>query len=175
MRSRPHTLELAAEWLRANVAPARERVALHLLYDVPLVREERCLLDESGAPASVFSPWQQYQQRWMREWSGERWDIALLYPERARWPWIAANAAEYVAALDVEWIITAGEAGASTNAMMAAVRNAVRERAELVARFPSESRPRSSGIPGLDTPNFTRFVLTKRWLGPELEVYRLRR
>lgn len=175
MRSRPHTLELAADWLRANASPARDKVALHLLYDLPLARVESNLFDESGAPLSVFSPWQHYQQRWMREWAGERWNVELLYPDRARWPWIAKNAAEYVAGLDVEYVITPGEAGAGANAMMAAVREAVRARGELAASFPAETRPPNSGISGLDTPHFTRFVLTKRWLGPELEIYRLRR
>lgn len=175
MRARPHTLELAANWLREHASPARDSVALHLLYDLPLARLESNLFDESGAPRSVLSPWQHYQQNWMREWSGERWNVSMLYPDRARWPWIAKNAAEYVAGLTVDYVITPGAAGVGANPMMSAVREAVLARGELVASFPAETRPPNSGISGLDTPHFTRFVLTKRWLGPELEIYRLRR
>lgn len=175
MRSRPHTLEMAADWLREHANPARDRTALHLLYDVRLARTDRNLFDESGAALNVFSPWQHYQQRFLREWSGERWDIEMLYPERTRWPWIAAHAVEFVDALDVDFAICPGGGGAGAHPMMSAVREAIRARGELVASFPAESRPPNSGISGLDTPHFTRFVLTKRWLGPELEIYRLKR
>lgn len=175
MRSRPHTLEMAADWLREHADSSRERIALHPLYDVPLARLERNLFDDSGAASSVFSPWQHYQQRWMREWSGERWDIALLYGDRTRWPWIAKHPREFVEALDVDLVIYSGGAGAAAHPMMAAVREALRARGELLASFPAETRPANSGLSGLDTPHFTRFVLTKRWLGPELEIYRLAR
>ncbi len=175
MRARPHTLELAADWLRQHASSERASIALHLLYDLPLARVEANLFDETGAPRGVFSPWQHYQQRWMRGWSGERWNVAMLYPDRPRWPWIAKNAAEYVAGLECEYVVTPGAAGAGANPMMAAVREAVQARGELVASFPAESRPPNSGISGLDTPHFTRFVLTKRWLGPELEIYSLGR
>jgi 4-amino-4-deoxy-L-arabinose transferase-like glycosyltransferase len=174
MRSRPHTLEQVAQWLRANAAPGRDKIALHLLYDVPLAREERNLFDAAGAPRAIFSPWQRYQQTWMRRWSGERWNIEFLYGDRTRWPWIAQHPQEYVAGLEADFVICSGEAGANANPMMAAVRDAVRARGEQVASFPDEVRPPNSGLSGLDTPHFTRFVSTGRWFGPEVEIYRLR-
>jgi hypothetical protein len=174
MRSRPHTLEQVAQWLRANSAPGRDKLALHLLYDVPLAREERNLFDQRGAPRTIFSPWQRYQQSWMRAWSGERWDIEFLCGERERWPWIAKNPGEYVENLAADLVICPGEAAAGANPLTAAVRDAVRERADLVASFPDEHRPPTSGLSGLDTPHFTRFVLSGRWFGPEVEIYRIR-
>jgi 4-amino-4-deoxy-L-arabinose transferase-like glycosyltransferase len=173
MRARPHTLEQAAQWLQTNLDRTRERVAIHLLYDVPLVRRESNLFDASGAKRTVYAPWQHYQQRWLREWQGERWDLESLYDDRTRWAWIAKNAEAYVAALDAGYVLCPGENGAGVNPMMEAVRRAVAARGALVARFPQENRPPPSGISGLDTPHFTRFVLSARWFGPELELYRL--
>jgi len=173
MRARPQTLEQAAEWLRAHVDRTRERVAIHLLYDLPLVRREANLFDASGAKRTAYAPWQNYQQNWLREWQGERWDLESLYDDRTRWAWIAKNAAAYVEGLGAGYVLCSGESGAGANPIMEAVRNTVAARGTLVARFPAENRPPPSGISGLDTPHFTRFVLSARWFGPELELYRL--
>lgn len=173
MRARPQTLELAAQWLEANVDRTRERVAIHLLYDLPLARREANLFDASGAKRSVYAPWQHYQQNWMRDWQGERWDLESLYDDRTRWAWIAKNADAYIETLNAGYVLCSGEHGAGVNPMMDAVRRAVAARGTLVARFPQENRPPTSGYSGLDTPHFTRFVLSARWFGPELELYRL--
>jgi len=173
MRLRPMTLEQATAWLHENVDPDHSKVACHLLYDLPVVRRESNLFDEQGAPGPIFSPWQRYQQDWIaKTWRGERWNVEMLYPDRRRWPWIVKNPDAYLDELAADYVICPGEVGVGFNPMMSAVRDALRKRGEPLATFPLESRPKPSGLEGLDTPHFTYFVWTRHWFGPEIEIYR---
>jgi hypothetical protein len=177
MRLAPHTLDELAAWMRANVDRERDRVGLHLLYDVPLARERENLFASDGSALPIaFSPWLAYQQRWMSDvWQGERWHVESLCPERARWPWIAEHASEYLSSLDVDFVVLPGGDGVGVNPLVRALREAAAGAGERVLELPRESRPPPSGLEGLDTPHFTAYVLTHHWFGPALDVYRLPR
>jgi 4-amino-4-deoxy-L-arabinose transferase-like glycosyltransferase len=179
MRTRPQTLEQLAQWLRANIDPAWQRVALHLNYDVPLARRHDDLFKQDGGARKVnLSPWQGYQERWLDAvWKGERFDIASLFEERNQkvLASIVANPDEYVRSLDVDVVVIPGGEGPSANPVTKAVRDSLARTAELVLTLPREARPPTSGLEGLDTPHFTAFVLSAESFGPQLEVYRLPR
>ena len=176
MRLRPQTLEQLGDWIEANVRRGEERVAVHLLWDVPLVRERRNLFDESGKLRKVtFSPWLLYQgERMEGVWQGERWDIEPLYPERERWPAIAKNPSAHLDALGARYIVLPGGDGVGVTPLVRSVRAELDQRgAQRVVSLPAEERPPVSGLEGLDTPHFTWYVLTCRWFGPQLEVFEL--
>jgi len=178
MRLRPQTLEQLGQWIEANVRRGEERVALHLLWDVPLVRERRNLFDESGNLRKVtFSPWLLYQgERMDAVWEGERWDIEPLYPERERWPAIAKDPGTHLDALGARYIVLPGGEGVGVTALVRAVRAELERRgARRVLALPDEERPPVSGLEGLDTPHFTWYALTGRWFGPQLDAFELPR
>lgn len=177
MRSRPHTLEQLGAWIEANVERGTQRVGLHLLWDVPLARRHANLFDASGAARKVaLSPWLRYQAEQLdRVWQGERWDLEPLYPERERWPQIVKDPFGYLGALAADYVVLPAGEGVGVTPLTRALRAELERRGERVLTLPAEERPSSSGLEGLDTPHFTRFVSTATWFGPQLEVFRLPR
>lgn len=176
MRLRPQTLEQLGDWIEANVRRGEERVAVHLLWDVPLVRERRNLFDESGKLRKVtFSPWLLYQgERMDGIWQGERWDIEPLYPDRERWPQVAKDPGAHLDALGARYVVLPGGEGVGVTPLVRAVRTELERRgAQRVLALPDEERPPVSGLEGLDTPHFTWYVLACRWFGPQLDVFEL--
>ena len=178
MRLRPQTLEQLGHWIETTVKHEEERVALHLLWDVPLVRERRNLFDVDGKLRKVtFSPWLLYQgERMDAVWQGERWDIEPLYPERERWPQIAKDPGAHLDALAARYVVLPGGDGVGVTPLVRSVRAELERRgAQRVLALPDEERPPVSGLEGLDTPHFTWYVLSCRWFGPQLEVFELPR
>ena len=180
MRSRPNTLEQVARWIEAEIEGPKQRVALHLLWDVPLARLHENLFAADGTPRKVnLSPWLRHQQARMDAlWSGARWNIESLYPDRARWPAIVADPAAYLRELDAEAIVLPAGEGVGVTPLTRALRDVLEGRVaseleyERALELPAEARPEPSGLEGLDTPHFTYFVSTAHWFGPQLVVYR---
>lgn len=177
MRMRPQTLALLGEWIESEVDRDNERVALHLIWDVPLVRRHENLFDASGAKRkTAFSPWMRYQQdRLDAQWNGERWNLEALYPDRTRWPDIVKDPESYLRDLDADFVVLPAGEGVGVTPLTRALRAVLLRDGEKVLELPSETRPPASGLEGLDTPHFTYFVLTRHWFGPQLEVFRKRR
>ena len=176
MRLRPQTLDQLGQWIEANVRREEQRVAIHLLWDVPLAREHRNLFDAQGNVRKVtLSPWLLYQAQTMDGlWKGERWDIEPLYPERERWGAILKEPGAYLDGLQADFVALPGGEGVGVTALTRALRiELVRRGAQVVLALPAEERPPPSGREGLDTSHFTLYVLTSHWFGPQLEVYAL--
>jgi len=112
------------------------------------------------------------------QWSGARWNIESLYPDRARWPAIVADPAAYLRELDAEAIVLPAGEGVGVTPLTRALRDVLEGRVaseleyERALELPAEARPEPSGLEGLDTPHFTYFVSTAHWFGPQLVVYR---
>ncbi len=172
MRTRPQTLEQLAQWIREQNARAPIQVALHKLYDVPLARNAANLAFGAGEAADL-TPWLRYQgQAMSASWSGERFDLEPLFP-RDELAWIRGHADEYLATLRADFVVVPAAEGGRVNPLIDAFRAALaRAGWTSVLRLPSESRPPSAGLDGLDTPHFTYFVLTRTWFGPQLDVFR---
>ncbi|MCY3001755.1 MAG: glycosyltransferase family 39 protein [Planctomycetota bacterium] len=176
MRLRPHTLEQLGMWIEANVRRGEQRVAIHLLWDVPLAREHANLFDAQGNVRKVtLSPWLLYQAQTMDAlWMGERWDIEQLYPERERWGAILKAPGAYLDELGADFVALPAGEGVGVTALTRALRAELVQRgAKVVLELPAEERPPPSGREGLDTSHFTLYVLTSHWFGPQLEVYAL--
>lgn len=177
IHANPHTLQQAAAWIEANVDRETERVGVHALYDLPLVRQRRNLVDDDGTWRKViYSPWQHYQAKWLPEdWSGERWDMPSLYPPgEVKLQEVIADPGGYIEGLGVRYVVLPGGGLASQNPVVKGVRGAVSERGTLVAFFPKKERMRPTlRLEGLDTPHYTAFLLTTENLGPALEIWRV--
>ncbi len=176
MRLRPHTLAQLGTWIEENVQRGEQRVAIHLLWDVPLAREHTNLFDAQGNVRKVtLSPWLLYQAQTMdAPWKGERWDIEPLYPERERWGAIFKAPGAYLDGLQADFVVLPGGEGVGVSDLTRALRaELVRRGAKVVLTLPAEERPPPSGREGLDTSHFTLYVLTSHWFGPQLEVYAL--
>ncbi len=180
MRTRPHTLELLADWIRAHVDPANERVALTIGTDVPLPRRTEDLFDAHGSPLdkSGASPWERYQQGSMSKvWKGERWNIETLFADApvAELAKIARSPSDYLRSIDADYVVVPGERFSDSLPFTKAVREVLERDAVLVERLPHETRPTWYPRDGLHVYNMTWFTLTNRWIGPELEIYRWKR
>jgi hypothetical protein len=176
MRLRPHTLEQVGEWIRANVRRGEQRVAIHLLWDVPLAREHRNLVDARGEPRKLaFSPWLVHQVERMDDfWTGERWDVEPLYPQREQWPQVVKDPGAHLDAIDADYVVLPAGEGVGVTPLTRGIREELLRRgATRALELPAESRPPVSGLEGLDTPHFTWYVSTRRWFGPQLEVFAL--
>jgi len=177
MRTRPQTLEQVAQWIAANVDRERERVALHLNWDVPLARTHANLFDADGKRRpSNLSPWTRYQHELMdAHFRGERWNLEALYPDKSGQQRALQQPVEYLAELGADFVVLPGGSGVAVAGPARALRTELEKSAEKVLSLPLETRPAPSGLEGLDTPHFTLFVSTARWFGPQIDVFRLRR
>ena len=181
VRSEPHTLESVADWVVEHVDPD-ERVGLHNLYDVPLVRRfENLFVDGSwgGEPRKSMlfgTPWGGYQWRVIGpDWPGERWWIEPMYHRaEANLQEVMADPEAYIRGLELDYVVLPGEHGASFHPLLQGMRETAARIGTLEAKFPVEERMRpGEKIEGLDTAHFTKYTLTAPQLGPEVEIYRI--
>ncbi|MBI5433263.1 MAG: hypothetical protein HZA52_10580 [Planctomycetes bacterium] len=175
-RLQPHPMEQLAEWVSAHVDREHERVALHTFYDLPLVRTGEHFAPRPGLALHFVSPWLSYQRRVLDDdWRGERWDIAALYPEQARWRAITERADDFVRGLDADYVVVPCGGERLDSAPASAVRDALRQAATLV--FALHSHPESGPISEADRKaGAGRFrVLLGESTRPEFEIYALER
>ncbi|MCC6409251.1 MAG: glycosyltransferase family 39 protein [Planctomycetes bacterium] len=175
-RLEPHPFERLAEWVSTHVDREHERVALHAFYDLPLVRTGEHFAPRPGLALHFVSPWLSYQRRVLDgTWRGERWDIAALYPEQARWRAIAEHADEFVRGLDADYVVVPCGGERLDSAPASAVRDALRRTATLV--FALHTHPESGPISEADRKaGAGRFrVLLGESTRPEFEIYALER
>jgi hypothetical protein len=183
VRSRPHTLGSVAAWIEDNVDPATERVGLHNLYDVPLVRRlENQFVDgqwggEVRKPALYGTPWAYYQHTIIGPgWRGTRWWIEPMYHQgETNLREVMEDPEGYIRGLGLNYVVLPGEHGASFHPLLQGMRETAMRIGTLEAKFPETERMRvETKYEGLDTPHYTKFILTAPQLGPEVEIYRIR-
>ncbi|MBI5363283.1 MAG: glycosyltransferase family 39 protein [Planctomycetes bacterium] len=183
LRAEPIAQDQAGAWLAAN-AKRDERIALHPLTDVPLLRTKEALAGDARhftMPWRGFTPWRRYQERIAEELlPNERFDVRPLmrakdYPafEAAPGEWLAASGARYVV-LPLQAIREGPD-------VFRALRAACRERGELAARFPARADGETDVVLGFEDriesarPHWTWSLLARAPISVEvLEVWRLR-
>lgn len=175
-RVRPHPLEQLADWIRAHVERDRQRVALHVFYDVPLARRREHFLPRPGLAPRFVGPWLAYQERVLSDgWRGERWDVVALYPDRAAWPVIAADPDAYVRSLDVDFVVVPCGGERLDGAPASEVREALRRAGSLVFALHSHA----DGEPRDEAARRSGLARARPFLGedttPQLEVWALAR
>jgi hypothetical protein len=182
VRSKPHTLGAAGNWIAAHVDPDTERVGIHPLYDVPLVRrfenqfEDGQWGGEPRKPILAGTPWNKYQRETIGpDWNGVRYWIEPMYwAAEVKYPEIMADPAAYYRSLGVDYVILPGEHPASFSPFTQLMRDTAIAIGTLVAKYPEGERMRvETKYEGLDTPHYTKFILSAPQLGPEIEIYRI--
>lgn len=177
LRSEGHTLSQAGAWITRNVDQERDRIGVHLTYDLPLVRRTENLFTEEGEwRKGIFTPWQFHQVTAMTDtWPGPRWFVHSLYvPAEIQPAEVQADPEAYLRRLGLDYVLVPGEHGASFHPMLQAVRAAAGNIGTLVFEAPARERMVvKEKIEGLDTPHYTAFVLTAPAFGPSIEIYRI--
>ncbi|MFO1009515.1 MAG: glycosyltransferase family 39 protein [Planctomycetota bacterium] len=175
----------AGAWLAAH-ARKDERILLHRLVDVPLLRTPDALASDARRftmPHRGYTPWRRYQARVADDVARDaRFDVrpaALVRPEdqaafeRDPAAWLAASGARYVV-LPLQALREGPELGR-------ALRRACREHGELAARFPARADGETDVVLGYEDrvesarPHWTWSLLARDPISVEVvEVWRIR-
>jgi hypothetical protein len=177
-RMQPDTLERAAEWVLANTT-AEDRIVTIPTVDLPLLHSEEAIADNSQRPWA--SNWIQYQMKLgPGDFAGPRRTILVIPP--------GSRAADAARAIDEDPVAYFRDQRArfvvishdDETPLIRKARQALRETAELLARFSPEREDQGGGTafgprhlaPVLVRPFFLR-VAEARCMGPTLEIYRV--
>ena len=181
IRGAPTTIDRAADWVRAHVAPG-ERVLLFPEIDLPLLRRDEGLVFWGARTVGrrfAFLPWARYQaERDVRPAAEPEFDLV--------WSDLGRFLAEPRAYLEVEQCdLVLLEVFAQNRTSVAATRarEELQRTCDLLVRIsPDGDRDGSDHplgfqnetTPTVHNPNFTARVLRAEGTGPVLEVYRPR-
>ena len=197
LHSRPDTLEEAADWVRAHIAPD-EPVFLSPLpsytlkdssIDLPLLRQEVALTGPGGSRAASYNVWTHYQRRLSEDSAPEprylmRWLILRMPVVAAKHPGIAGRKLAYweehpevfFEETGPGYFIVEDHRQRPENTGDIALQDALARLGTRLARF----EPDGTGFPfdyqdrvqeGGDWPHVTWRTLTARTTGPALEVW----
>lgn len=182
LRSQPDTLDLAARWIQREAPQSTVWIAPPL--DLPLQRSPRGLELFGRAPklGEGFTPWAAWQSLTASPTPGA--DVRWLLPKPAQ----RADLAAYLDSLGEGLVLIEVYEARTEHASMVALRRALSERAECVARFSPDPDPRATELefffqlsdhfnsdPHLRYPHFTRRLLSAHAIGRVLELWRLPR
>lgn len=182
LRSQPDTLDLAAQWIERD-AP-RSTVWITPPLDLPLRRSARGLELFGRAPklGEGFTPWCAWQALVAAPSTGV--DLRWLLPRPAQ----RADLGAYLDSLGEGLVLLEVYESRTEHASQVALRQALSERAECVARFSPDPDPHATELelfsqlsdhfnsdPHLRHPHFTRRLLSARAIGRVLELWRLPR
>ncbi|MBK7875874.1 MAG: glycosyltransferase family 39 protein [Planctomycetes bacterium] len=171
----------AGAWLAAHARPD-ERIVLHPLVDVPLLRTSAALAADKRSftmPWRGYTPWLRYQSRVADEVaSNERFDVRAVRPkelaaiESDPAAWLASSGAHYVV-LPLQVLREGPE-------FLRALHRACRERGELAARFPARADGETDVVLGFEDriesaqPHWAWSLLARSPISVEVvEVWRM--
>ncbi len=185
LRTQPLAQQEAGAWIRAHVQHD-ERIALHPVVDVPLLRTSAAL---AADPRSFKTPWRGFTQ-WRRyqstvddtTLSNERWDIRPLPLTKAA----AQHAFEldpraWLAQREARYFVLPLQATREGSELFRTLRATLREHAELAARFPARADGETDFVLGFEDriesarPHWMWSLLTRLPLSVEvIEIWRWR-
>lgn len=185
LRSQPLAQEEAGAWIRAQVSHD-ERIALHPVVDVPLLRSSAALAADPRSfttPWRGFTPWRRYQSTVDdAQLANERWDIRPLPLTKAA----AQRAFEldpraWIAQRESRYFVLPLQATREGPELFRTLRATLREHAELAARFPSRADGETDVVLGFEDriesarPHWMWSLLTRSPICVEvIEVWRWR-
>lgn len=183
LRARPDTLGLAARWISEHAPNDTVWIAPPL--DVPLARRPEGLLVHGRAPKQGFTPWTTWQAEAHELGASSRtFDVRWL-ALKAR---DMADLGGFLDSLGGGLVLIEVYESRTKHAAMTAVRRALQEKGERLARFGPDSDPETTelelffqlsdhfnGDGEIAWPHFTRRLLSAVAIGPVIEVWRLPR
>lgn len=173
--------DMAGAWLAAH-ARADERIVLHPLVDVPLLRTSAALAADKRSltmPWRGHTPWRRYQTRIADDVAPDaRFDVR---PIRAKdQPAIEAIPAAWLASSGARYVVLPLQTLREGPEFFRALRRACRERGELAARFPERADGETDVVLGFEDriesarPHWTWSLLARAPISVEVvEVWRM--
>lgn len=177
LRQVPDTATDAADWIASHLART-DRIALIPTLDLPLLRQDRGLVDRAQATGRDYKPWARYQLTIPAE---ERAMLAFDMFNMPASELALTDPAAYVRAIDADYMVVQ-EFGPDIRINLGRIREAVMQAGTRVARFTPWDPDRSGQLPLLfywdsefsAESQLSLRMLAMRSLGAPVEIYRMR-